>query len=97
MVKKKKLRLENLKVTSFITSEETKNVRGMLNVLTVAATNCVGNTCIFPCTDNCTETCYCPELTGTCNSCESCDNIDCPTEAPSSGDLQCLCPHSELC
>lgn len=41
MPKQKKLRLSDLKVSSFITSQESKNVKGM----TMLATNCADTDC----------------------------------------------------
>ena len=68
MMKRKKLKLENLKVISFLTSEESRNVRGM----TELNTNCVDTDCqsINPMND-CWDTALDCDPT---NSCVTCNN-----------------------
>lgn len=78
---KKKLKLADLKVASFITSEESRNVKGM----TVARTDCFDTVCLSqidlnlcpatdPQTEGCTATCQSNCTCATCRTCAySCD------------------------
>lgn len=87
MPNKKKLKLANLTVTSFITSEESNNVKGRD---ASAETNCIAETCIYPCTGE-PLTITCPPRTNTCNTrcgtcftnCGTCES--CPQCNPSIG------------
>lgn len=74
MPKKKKLKLENLKVTSFITDEESRNIKGM----TYLNTNCADTDCasvqpIHLCEQPIEPTQGCTPGSGaTCDTCVSC-------------------------
>lgn len=65
MPKKKKLQLANLKVTSFVTAEESRQLRGM----TAAQTNCKVEECLSLIGH---PICNPDPGTGTCNTCNTC-------------------------
>jgi len=101
MSNKKKLKLENIKVKSFITSEEAGKVQGGLS----AETNCIADSCIntcdaIPCTviDPVSATCdaTCPDTCGascggTCFTCDTC-NVICLNGTGTDAMHACICP-----
>jgi hypothetical protein len=95
MPKKKKLKLGTLEVSSFITAEESRNIKGMTYFMTDCAdTDCESvepnNLCavigtMYCDTPNCETNNY--SCNGTCNSCVSCLTCDsCP---------QCVIPSDQ--
>lgn len=103
MPKKRKLRLSDLKVSSFITSQESKNVKGM----TMLNTDCMDTDCNSvnhmndcPCPPE-TDLCpFVPTMAASCRTCNyscngTCNSCYCgggTLENPGTGDPREDCP-----